>query len=78
MADPGERRFMAHKEKRPCKDCLECQLCSETRCRQCRKGGHRECSGDLGPMITHGEYLKWKKRKGKDRGGTRGQEDIPC
>jgi hypothetical protein len=59
---------MVHKKKRPCSDCLGCQLCSETRCRQCRKGAHGDRLGDLGPLITHGEYLKWKNRKDKASG----------
>ncbi len=59
---------MVYKKKRPCSDCLECQLCSETRCRQCRKGGHGDRQCELGPLITHGEYLKWKNRKNKASG----------
>ena len=59
---------MVYKKKRPCSDCLGGQLCSETRCRQCRKGAHGDCPGDLGPLITHGESLKWKNRKNKASG----------
>jgi ferredoxin len=50
-------------EKKKCPDCLECQVCSKRRCQLCRKGEHCAGSPELGPCVTHGEYLEWKGRK---------------
>ena len=55
------QKISVRKEK--CPDCLECQMCSKTRCEQCKKGGHKGCEPELGPFLTHGEYMKWKREK---------------
>ncbi len=46
-----------------CLDCLECQICISSRCRLCKKEGHQNGFSELGPLITHGEYMKWKRKK---------------
>ena len=58
------------KAKKKCPDCLECQMCSRNRCEICKAGGHKDCESELGPFITHGEYMKWKRKNGKE--GVRG------
>ena len=59
-----------HREK--CPDCLECQMCSKRRCEQCRKGDHQMVEPELGPFLTHGEYLKWRERReDMSEGGSR-------
>ena len=61
---------MPVESKVQCPDCEQCQFCSESRCRQCRKGGHpNKKPAELGPLLTHGEYLAWQKRKQKERSG---------
>jgi hypothetical protein len=49
--------------KEKCPDCLECQICSKRRCEHCMKGGHQRCMPELGPFLTHREYMKWRSRK---------------
>jgi len=56
-------------QKKKCSDCLQCQMCGETRCRICRKDVHKESSSGLGTAFTHGEYLAWKKKKGEGLNG---------
>jgi hypothetical protein len=56
-------------EKRKCPDCIECQMCSKTRCRACRQGVHRKCECALVPGITYGQYLEWKRKNNKLKGG---------
>ncbi len=52
----------ANKETHPkCPDCISCQGCSRNRCRQCQTGRQRQ-TGNLGPFLTHGEYLAWKEK----------------
>ncbi|MCP4576557.1 MAG: hypothetical protein GY846_09775 [Deltaproteobacteria bacterium] len=55
--------------KMKCSDCLQCQMCGETRCRICRKSEHKGSSSGLGAAFTHGEYLAWKKKKGEALNG---------
>ena len=55
--------------KETCSDCLECQMCGETRCRICRKAAHKVSSSGLGTAFTHGEYLAWKRKKGEGLNG---------
>jgi hypothetical protein len=50
-------------EKRKCPDCIECQMCSKSRCRACRQGVHRDCECELGSGFTYGQYLEWKRKK---------------
>ncbi|EFK05760.1 conserved hypothetical protein [delta proteobacterium NaphS2] len=57
------------KKKRRCSDCLQCQGCSETRCRICRKSTHETSVSGLGSGFTHGEYLAWKKNIRKQHRG---------
>ena len=55
---------LGHAEKRKkCPDCLECQQCIKSRCQLCRQGGHSTKASELGPFITHGEYMAWKEKK---------------
>jgi len=51
--------------KQKCPDCLECQICGKSRCQLCKRGGHKDCVSELGPFITHGEYLEWKRQNMK-------------
>ena len=51
----------AKREK--CPDCDQCQVCSPTRCRSCRKGGSPSCANQLGTGFTYGQYLEWKNKK---------------
>jgi len=53
----------AKKEK--CRDCEQCQMCSEARCRLCRKEGGEEKLCRLSSSFTYEEYLKWKQEKGR-------------
>jgi len=46
-----------------CPDCDECQLCSQSRCRLCKKGGHGCSASELGGAFTHGQYLAWKEKR---------------
>ncbi len=55
------QKTSVHREK--CPDCLECQMCSKRRCEQCRKGGHQLYEPELGPFLTHGEYMKWREKR---------------
>ncbi|MBW1802071.1 MAG: hypothetical protein JRJ85_15230 [Deltaproteobacteria bacterium] len=50
-------------KREPCPDCDQCQVCSPTRCRSCRKGRHPHCANDLGTGFTYGQYLAWKSKK---------------
>jgi hypothetical protein len=50
-------------KKEKCPDCLECQMCSKRRCQLCKKGADKNCLYELGPFITHGEFLEWKRKK---------------
>jgi hypothetical protein len=51
-------------EKREkCPDCRQCQQCARIRCRQCLKCAHPAKTNELGPFLTHGEYLEWRKKK---------------
>ncbi len=54
-----------HKNEKKCPDCHQCQVCSENRCRLCRKDGSGVRVSELGTGFTHGEYLKWKRKKAK-------------
>lgn len=46
-----------------CDDCLSCQDCPESRCRICRRGGAKRGPCELGPYLTHGEFVAWKRKK---------------
>ncbi|MBW1782400.1 MAG: hypothetical protein JRL30_16870 [Deltaproteobacteria bacterium] len=52
-----------------CPDCVQCQMCSSSRCRACRKGGHTRRSPELGTSFTHGAYLRWKRDRDRSRSG---------
>jgi hypothetical protein len=56
-------------EKKKCPDCIECQVCSKSRCRACRQGVHREGASELGSGFTYGQYLEWKRKKLKEPKG---------
>ncbi|MBW2617202.1 MAG: hypothetical protein JRD02_13640 [Deltaproteobacteria bacterium] len=49
-------------KKKKCPDCIECQMCSKSRCRLCRQGVHREGACELGSGFTYGQYLEWKRK----------------
>ena len=51
------------RNREQCPDCEQCQGCSESRCRMCKKGGHKTCTSGLGPSMTYGQYLEWKQRQ---------------
>ena len=46
-----------------CPDCDQCQACSQSRCRLCKRGGHGRSASELGGAFTHGQYLAWKKKR---------------
>jgi len=59
-------------KKTKCPDCMECGMCSKSRCRLCRKGGHDQTPSDLPKGFTHGRYLEWKKARHKDSESQKG------
>ena len=56
-----DKRHKCKKEK--CSDCIECQMCSETRCRKCKNREQTVKNPELGPFLTHGQYMEWKEKK---------------
>ena len=62
--DGGEASSSSlRRRKEKCPDCLKCQLCSESRCGLCKKGGHRKNNSGLGTAFTYGQYVEWKKQR---------------
>lgn len=51
--------------KEKCPDCEQCQLCSESRCRQCRGEHCTRGANELGSNFTYGEYVAWKNKKAR-------------
>jgi len=61
MLDIKENRTKMEKKK--CPDCIECQVCSKSRCRVCRNGAHKDGASELASGFTYGQYLDWKRKK---------------
>jgi ferredoxin len=49
--------------KKKCADCTCCLVCSEDRCRLCRKESPKDTEWELGRGFTFGAYLEWKERR---------------
>ena len=54
---------MAKPQGKKCPDCRQCRQCAPVRCRQCLKCTPSSKGAELGPFLTYGEYLAWKRRK---------------